>query len=179
MMLLSQACLIHLSWPSAQRLMATRGLAQAWGRGPDSQQLEEHPRNQTPKSCLPTGAAGLIFLQQWPGGLELEAVPPSGLMLHVNTHHQGEGVPSRINRSCLLHRHWPPQRSSFFFLLRRKETSLSYGNASSLPQKSEKQSVSTAFPCTSSAALSTAHFLRLLGTGGTTVNACMCPERSQ
>ena len=113
MMLLSQACLIHLSWPSAQRLMATRGLAQAWGRGPDSQQLEEHPRSQTPKSCLPTGAAGLIFLQQWPGGFELEAVPPSGLMLHVNTHHQGEGVPSRINQSCLLHRHWPLQRSSF------------------------------------------------------------------
>lgn len=30
MKLLSQACLIHLSWPSAPRLMATRGLAQAW-----------------------------------------------------------------------------------------------------------------------------------------------------
>lgn len=50
MMLLSHACLIHWSWPSARRLVATKGLAQAWGRGPDSQQLEEQPRTQTPKS---------------------------------------------------------------------------------------------------------------------------------
>lgn len=111
MMLLSQACLIHWSWPSARRLVATKGLAQAWGRGPDSQQLEEQPRTQILTSHrggwvnLPPSVAWRVRAGGSP------TLGPDATCKHPPL--RGQGVPFPINRSCHLHRLCLLKRPSF------------------------------------------------------------------